>query len=101
MTDYGSVYCCRRGDHFTFSSLDLHGSVGITSDPSGNVFVVGRGSYNVHRLSQDGKSSEIVLSEKDKIRGPMAMVFSKGYQKPFLSNQGGREIWIYNYNVEY
>ncbi|VDI70725.1 Hypothetical predicted protein [Mytilus galloprovincialis] len=93
-----NVYCINEDGTiiFTFSSKDLQGPDGITSDGKGNIYVVGRSSKNIHRLSSDGTSSEIVLTKEDGLVEPIAISFSKDYRKLLVSNNKGRTISVFD-----
>ncbi|VDI50838.1 Hypothetical predicted protein [Mytilus galloprovincialis] len=80
---------------FTFNSSALEMPNGIATDRSGNVYVVGRDSNNIHRLSTNGKKSEVVLGPADGIKDPCAICFSRDYRKLFLSNEDGASVYVY------
>ena len=97
-SDCTNVYCMAEDgtEIYTFSSPDLQVPDGITTDGRGNVYVVGRGSDNIHRLSQDGKSSQVILTRSDKIKDPVGLCFSKCHRKLFVANDGGRYVAVYS-----
>lgn len=96
-TSFNMVYCLNEDGSVIsiFYSPLLIGPNGITSDGAGNIYVVGRQSNNIHRLSADAKTSDIVLSDNEKIKDPLTLCFSKDYRKLFVSNQTGKHINIY------
>lgn len=97
-SDCTNVYCTAEDgtEIYTFSSPDLQVPDGITTDGKGNVYVVGRGSDNIHRLSKDGKSSQVILTRSDGIKDPVGLCFSKCHRKLFVANDGGRYVTVYN-----
>jgi streptogramin lyase len=62
-----SLYCIKPDGEevFTYSSPDLRGTMGVTTDNHGNVYIVGRYSNNIHRLRPDGTFIDIILKEED------------------------------------
>ncbi|XP_071179929.1 E3 ubiquitin-protein ligase TRIM71-like isoform X1 [Mytilus edulis] len=100
LSDYESdkVYCIDKEGNsiFTYSSPTLNKPDGIATDGNGNVYVVGRKSNNVHRLSPQGTECEIVLSAEDGIKDPIAICFSPDYKSLYLSNESGKSIWIFD-----
>lgn len=80
---------------FNFNSSALEMPNGIATDRPGNVYVVGRDSNNIHRLSTNGKKSEVVLGPADGIKDPCAICFSRDYRKLFLSNEDGASVFVY------
>ncbi|XP_071177796.1 protein wech-like [Mytilus edulis] len=93
-----NIYCIKEDGTiiFTFSSKNLKGPDGITSDGKGNIYIVGRSSNNIHRLSSDGTSSEVVLRQEDGLNEPIAICFSKDYRKLLVSNNEGRTISVFD-----
>ena len=99
LTDYSNKLHCIQYDGtpiFTFSSPDLKGSEGIGSDGNGCIYVVGQNSNNIHRISSDGKNSEVVLCKKDGINYPITLCFSRGYKQLFISNDRGHALLVFN-----
>jgi hypothetical protein len=54
---------------------------GIDTDRQGNVYVVGRTSNNILRLSPDGQNSDIIMKEEDGISFPRTLCFSRDFKK--------------------
>ncbi|XP_052072736.1 uncharacterized protein LOC127710814 [Mytilus californianus] len=79
--------------NFTSSTLEMPNC--IATDRPGNVYVVGRDSNNIHRLSKNAKKSEVVLGPEDGLKDPSAICFSKDYSKLFLSNEDGASVYVY------
>ncbi|CAC5424236.1 unnamed protein product [Mytilus coruscus] len=80
---------------FNFTSSTLEMPNGIATDRPGNVYVVGCDSNNIHRLSKNGKKSEVLLGPVDGLKDPSAICFSKDYSKLFLSNEDGASVYVY------
>jgi hypothetical protein len=97
-TDDNKVYCIKidGSNVFTFSSPDLKGVDGIDTDRLGNAYVVGRTSKNILRLSPDGQNSDIIMKEEDGISYPRTLCFSRDFKKLFVSNKGGKRVFVYN-----
>jgi sugar lactone lactonase YvrE len=97
-TDYYNVYCIKkdRSNVFTFSSPDLKGAYGIDTDRQGNLYVVGRNSNNILRVSPDGQNSDIIMKKNDGISQPFTLCFSKDFKKLFVSNELGKRVVVYN-----
>jgi sugar lactone lactonase YvrE len=98
-TDYDRhMYCIKKdgSNVFTFRSPDLKEADGIDNDRQGNVYVVGRRSNNIVRLSPDGQNSDIIMKEEDGISDPVTLCFSKDVKKLFVSNEGGKRVVVYH-----
>ena len=97
-TDYHKVYCIKKDGSsvFTFNSPDVKGIYGIDTDRQGNVYVVGRDSNNILRLSPDGQNSDIIMKKEDCISQPITLCFSRDFKKLFVSNEGGKRVVVYN-----
>jgi sugar lactone lactonase YvrE len=97
-TDWIEVYCIEKygSNVFTFSSPDLKGINGIDTDRQGNVYVVGLDSNNILRLSPDGQNSDIIMKKEDGINQPTTLCFSGDFKKLFVSNEGGKQVVVYN-----
>ena len=96
-TGLNNVYCMKTdgSNLFTFSSPDLQGVQGIDTDQPGNVYVAGKSTNNIVRLSPDGQNSDVVLKKEDGIKKPQNLCFSRDYKKLFVSNEDGTRVDIY------
>ena len=96
-TDYNKVYCIKKDQTkvFTFSSPNFKGPNGIDNDIQGNIYVVGRISNNILRLSPDGENSDIITKKNDGISQPMTLCFSRDFKKLFVSNKCGTQVVFY------
>ena len=97
-TDYSDVYCKKKdgSNVFTFNSPDLKDLFDIDTDRQGNIYVVGRHSNNILRLSPDGQNSNIIMKEEDGLSDPRTICFSGDFMKLFVSNEGGKQVDVYN-----
>jgi hypothetical protein len=97
-TDCSNVNCIKKdgSNIFTFSSPDLKCADGIDTNRQGNVYVVGRTSNNILRLSPDGQNSDIIMKEGDGISDPVTLCFSKDFKKLFVSNEIGKRVAVYS-----
>jgi hypothetical protein len=97
-TDSSKVYCIKKDGStvFTFSSPDLKGTNCVDTDSEGNVYVVGRRSNNILRLSPDGQNSDIIMKEEDGISFPRTLCFSRDFKKLFVSSEDRKRVVVYN-----
>lgn len=63
-------------ERFYFSSPDLQDPVGISCDSKGNVFVMGQESNNVHKISNEGNTSKVVLKSTNGLKIPSGMAIN-------------------------
>lgn len=86
--DSKKLYCVKEDGTrvFTKTCAALNGALGITTDQQGYVYVAGYYSNNIVRLSSDGKDSKVVLEEKEGIRCPNDLCFSRDYKKLFIAS---------------
>ncbi|VDI29479.1 Hypothetical predicted protein [Mytilus galloprovincialis] len=70
---------------FKYQSPELEKTKTVTADNSGNIYIVGENSHNIHHLSRDGKFIDIVLSDHDKLYYPIAITFSKDNSKFYVA----------------
>lgn len=62
------------GTSLYYNSPYLNDPRGLAADENDNLFVAG--SNNIHKISKDGKSQEIILTKDDGIREPQALSIS-------------------------
>jgi sugar lactone lactonase YvrE len=67
---------------------------GLTLDKSGNLFIVGCESSNVHKVSCDGERIGVVLGHKDQLMNPMGIVYDSSEKKVFVT-EGSRRVMIF------
>jgi hypothetical protein len=92
------LYCIKPDGEevFTYSSADLRGAWGVTTDNHGNIYIVGHCSNNIHRLRPGGTFVEIILKKEDNIISPESCYFSRNYRKLYVVNNFGRVISVFN-----
>lgn len=56
-----------------YSDSALMGTMGIFSDPEGNVYVCGRDTNNIHQVGSDGGKVQTILTERDGIEKPLCV----------------------------
>ncbi|CAC5381782.1 unnamed protein product [Mytilus coruscus] len=92
-TPSDKIYCINLDGTAIFCIDNLVvAPVDMTTDFHRNVYVVGLGSHDVHRLAADGQTRELLLDEKDEIFKPYAITFNIDYSKLVLSNNAGTEL---------
>lgn len=79
---------------FQYTDRKLENPHGLTVDDLGRFYVCGTSSNNVHRMSADGLSTEVVLTEQD-VAAPEAVCFSFGMRLLLLTFVGSDQIRIY------
>jgi sugar lactone lactonase YvrE len=95
---HNNVSCIKKdgSNVLTFSSPDFKGLCGIDTDRQGNVYVVGRDSNNILRLSPDRQNRDIIMKKEDGISNPITLCFSRDFKKLFVSNEWGKRVVVYN-----
>ena len=79
-----------------YSSKDLKFPLGLDVDDStGNIYVAGKDSNNIHRISGDGNTSNIILTKEDGIDCPFGVSFENVTRQLMVINNKGRSINIY------
>ncbi|XP_063408940.1 uncharacterized protein LOC134692418 [Mytilus trossulus] len=85
-----------QGDVLLFyEHPDLKHAVGITVDNNYDVYVAGKMSHNIHKISNSGLSSRIILSGKDGISQPTGLSYNKQTNELMIINEGNTSIIIY------
>ena len=97
-SDDNSLHCIKPDGEevFTYSSADLRGAWGVTTDNHGSIYIVGHCSNNIHRLRPGGTFVEIILKKEDNIISPESCYFSRNYRKLYVVNNFGRVISVFN-----
>ncbi|XP_052061698.1 uncharacterized protein LOC127701771 [Mytilus californianus] len=92
-TQSDKIYCINVDGTAIFCIDNLEvAPVDITTDFHRNVYVVGLGSHDVHRFTDNGQNRELLLDEKDGMFKPYALAFNVDYSKLVLSNNAGTEL---------
>jgi hypothetical protein len=87
--------CCINLDGHVIYTYDISGYRGLAVDQQGHVYISGRDSHDIHRLSPDGTFRDIVLSKHDGVDGPRSITFNNDFTKLFIIN-GGKTVLVYS-----
>jgi hypothetical protein len=63
-------------------------------DRQGHVYISGRNSNDIHRLSPDGTFRDIILNKHDGVDWPYGITFSNDFTKLFIINDGGEAVLV-------
>ena len=88
--------CCINLDGHVIYTYDISGYEGLAVDQQGHVYISGRDSHDIHRLSPDGTFRDIVLSKHDGVDGPRSITFNNDFTKLFIINNGGKTVLVYS-----
>jgi hypothetical protein len=88
--------CCINLDGHVIYRYDISGYLGLAVDQQGHVYISGRDSHDIHRLSPDGTFRDIVLSEHDGVDGPRNITFNNDFTKLFIINNRGKTVLVYS-----
>jgi outer membrane protein assembly factor BamB len=85
----GRLYCINLDGHVIYTcKYNMSGLIGLAVDRQGHVYISGRDSNDIHRLSPDGTLRDIVLSKHDGVYGPRAITFNNDFTMLFIVNRG-------------
>jgi hypothetical protein len=87
--------CCINLDGHVIYTYDISGQEGLAVDQQGHVYISGRDSHDIHRLSPDGTFRDIVLSKHDGVDGPWSITFNNDFTKLFIINRG-KTVLVYS-----
>jgi hypothetical protein len=87
--------CCINLDGHVIYTYDISGGRGLAVDQQGHVYISGRHSHDIHRLSPDGTFRDIVLSKHDGVDGPRSITFNNDFTKLFIINRG-ESVLVYS-----
>ena len=87
--------CCINLDGHVIYRYDISGDRGLAVDQQGHVYICGRDSHDIHRLSPDGTFRDIVLSKHDGVDEPWSITFNNDFTKLFIINQG-KTVLVYS-----
>lgn len=85
---------------FSYSDDDLKGTLGVTTDNDGNVYVAGRERSCVYQLSPDGVMMKTILSKETGIENPWAVQIAKESNKLLVTHSGSK-VTIYKLMAMY
>ena len=88
--------CCINLDGHVIYRYDISGALGLAVDQQGHVYISGRDSDDIHRLSPDGTFRDIVLSKHDGVDRPSGITFNNDFTKLFIINNGGESVLVYS-----
>jgi hypothetical protein len=91
--------CCINLDGHVIYRYDISGDRGLAVDQQGHVYISGRHSDDIHRLSPDGTFRDIVLSKHDGVDRPRSITFNNDFTKLFIINggwSGGKTVLVYS-----
>ena len=86
--------CINLDDHFIYR-YNISGYLGLAVDQQGHVYISGRYSDDIHRLSPDGTFRDIVLSKHDGVDEPGGITFNNDFTKLFIINRG-ESVLVYS-----
>ncbi|CAC5366281.1 unnamed protein product [Mytilus coruscus] len=78
---------------FSYSSPDFRDARDIQIDDAGNIYVLGRNSQSIHKLTCSGTLLNILL--KDNLSKPLAFCFSEDLSKCYIANNGGSKVSVF------
>ena len=87
--------CCINLDGHVIYRYDISGG-GLAVDQQGHVYISGRDSHDIHRLSPDGTFRDIVLSKHDGVDSPWGITFNNDFTKLFIINRQGKTVLVYS-----
>jgi hypothetical protein len=88
--------CCINLDGHVIYRYDISGLRGLAVDQQGHVYISGRDSHDIHRLSPDGTFRDIVLSKHDGVDRPRSITFNNDFTKLFIINNRGETVLVYS-----
>jgi DNA-binding beta-propeller fold protein YncE len=96
--DTDIVTCCNLHGTKQWEFTDervLRGSLGISVDNDGNVYVVGCHSSNVVVISPDGQRHRHLLSSNDDLKGPRVIGYDKSTNRLLVVN-GSKSAFLFD-----
>ena len=79
----GRLRCINLDGHAIYR-CSISGGIGLAVDRQGHIYISGRDSNDMHRLSPDGTFRDRVLSKNDGVDGPYAITFNNEFSKLFI-----------------
>lgn len=79
---------------YRYSDSHLRIPKGIELDRTGNLYIIGCESCNVHKISCTGEKLGVVLGHKDQLENPMGISFDHSEGKLFVT-EGSRKVMIF------
>ena len=83
------VYCVKLDGTivFKYSSENIRTLQKIATDQNGIVYIVGKNSNNVHRITPDGRFIDQILDND--LKQPQAICFNRNYAKCYITSNNG------------
>jgi hypothetical protein len=88
--------CCINLDGHVIYTYHISGLLGLAVDQQGHVYISGRHSHDIHRLSPDGTFRDIVFSKHDGVDRPRSITFNNDFTKLFIINNEGKTVLVYS-----
>jgi DNA-binding beta-propeller fold protein YncE len=92
--------CCINLDGHVIYRYNISGWEGLAVDRQSQVYINGRDSNDIQRLSPDGTFRDIVLSEHDGVDEPWGITFNNDFTKLFIINGAifgaGKTVLVYS-----
>jgi DNA-binding beta-propeller fold protein YncE len=88
--------CCINLDGHVIYRYDIAGLYGLAVDQQGHVYISGRESQDIHRLSPDRTFCDIVLSKHDGVVWPYGITFNNDFTKLFIITRSGKTVLVYS-----
>ena len=95
LRQHGRLCCINLHDHVIYR-YNISGDEGLAVDHQGHVYLSGRSSHDIHRLSPGGTFRDIVLSKHDGVLGPRSITFNNDFTKLFIINRIGKTVLVYS-----
>ncbi|CAG2216290.1 unnamed protein product [Mytilus edulis] len=88
-SNHMAVTCVNLEGHrrFRYTPKDLKSIRSVITDKEGNMYLAGNSSYNIQRLTPNGKFLDVILDEGNFMKNPIDMVFSNDCRMLFVLNQ--------------
>ncbi|CAG2256375.1 unnamed protein product [Mytilus edulis] len=89
------IYCIKPDGSsvFFYDSSYLRSPRNMITDYDGNIYVLDKGSHNIHKLTSAGQLVNILLHER--VSDPISFCFSKDLSKIYIANRFGRKISVF------
>ena len=92
------VYCVKLDGTivFKYSSENIRTQQKIATDQNGIVYIVGKKSNNVHRITPDGRFIDQILDND--LKQPQAICFNKNNTICYISSNNDKSLFLYDCN---
>lgn len=86
---------CVKSDGTQVCRKTASWTAGVTLDRQSNIYFGGYKTYNIQRLSSDGKNCEEMLNKDDGINHSYGMCFNNDYTKLYVINNNYTSVYVY------